>query len=81
MSLFFLSTACSTVLVPARVMQALNLNLEDICSQPHVQPMGGGRLNSENGKITSSVINYYEHNPPQLPQIDRIISVFVTVIA
>ncbi|XP_022934046.1 uncharacterized protein LOC111441333 [Cucurbita moschata] len=49
--------ACSTVLVPARVMQALNLNLEDICSQPHVQPMGGGRLNSENDVVLRLQIN------------------------
>ncbi|KAG6596379.1 uncharacterized protein LOC111447045 [Cucurbita moschata] len=39
---------CPTVLVPARVMQALNLNLEDICSQPHLQPVAAARFNSDN---------------------------------
>ncbi|XP_024024946.1 uncharacterized protein LOC21406409 [Morus notabilis] len=35
--------ACSTVLVPARVVQALNLNLDDMCgAQPQIQPRFNG---------------------------------------
>lgn len=34
----FLSSACSTVLLPARVVQALNLNLDDMGAQPQLQP-------------------------------------------
>ncbi|XVE76462.1 hypothetical protein DITRI_Ditri12bG0175000 [Diplodiscus trichospermus] len=30
--------ACSTVLLPARVVQALNLNLDEIGAQPHLHP-------------------------------------------
>ncbi|KAL5550201.1 hypothetical protein UlMin_000377 [Ulmus minor] len=40
-------TACSTVLVPARVVQALNLNLDDMRVQSQIQPPLNGRFNPE----------------------------------
>ncbi|KAA0044130.1 uncharacterized protein E5676_scaffold352G001260 [Cucumis melo var. makuwa] len=58
--------ACSTVLVPARVMQALNLNYDDICSQPHLQPVAGGRFDSKNDVLLRLEMNrggnYQKHN-------------------
>lgn len=49
----------STVLVPARVAQALNLNLDEMCAQPQNHSrFNGRRLNSENGKFLSHR-NYY----------------------
>lgn len=43
-------TACSTVLVPARVVQALNLNLEDMMgAQPQVQPRFSATLTADGG--------------------------------
>lgn len=63
--------ACSTVLVPARVMQALNLNYDDICSQPYLQPVAGGRFNSENDVILRLEMNrggnHQKHNNRRLP--------------
>lgn len=47
----------STVLVPARVVKALNLNLDEICSQPHLKPVAGGRFNSGNDVVLRLQIN------------------------
>ncbi|XP_008442493.2 uncharacterized protein LOC103486346 [Cucumis melo] len=50
--------ACSTVLVPAKVMKALNLKLDDICNNnPHLEPVDGGRLNSGNDVLLRLQIN------------------------
>ena len=51
---FWVFTGCSTVLLPARVVQALNLNLEDMWGngQPQVQPRFNGRFIPESGKKT-----------------------------
>lgn len=49
----FPSTACSTVLVPARVMQALNLNLDDMYVQ-RVQPQ---QLQSRPPPVSNAVKN------------------------
>ncbi|XP_038903110.1 uncharacterized protein LOC120089787 [Benincasa hispida] len=49
--------ACSTVLVPARVMQALNLNYDDICNQPHLHPVAGGRFDSKNDVLLRLEMN------------------------
>ncbi|KAJ8899733.1 hypothetical protein K2173_019432 [Erythroxylum novogranatense] len=40
-------TSCSTVLLPARVVQALNLNLDDMGAQPQLQPRFNGGLTSD----------------------------------
>ncbi|XP_022145688.1 uncharacterized protein LOC111015081 [Momordica charantia] len=66
---------CSTVLVPARVMQALNLNLDDICSQPHLQPVAAGRFNAENDVLLRLQINrganQQKRNSRRQPPTDR----------
>ncbi|KAM2954539.1 hypothetical protein FF1_032805 [Malus domestica] len=38
---------CSTALLPARVVQALNLNIDDMQQQPQLQRRFNGRLNSD----------------------------------
>ncbi|XP_038905267.1 uncharacterized protein LOC120091342 [Benincasa hispida] len=67
--------ACSTVLVPARVMKALNLNLDDICSHPHVKPFAGGRFGSENDVLLRLEINrgrnYQKRNSRRESPIDH----------
>ncbi|KAF2306213.1 hypothetical protein GH714_015795 [Hevea brasiliensis] len=40
-------SACSTVLLPARVVQALNLNLDDMGAQPQLQPRFNGTFTSD----------------------------------
>ncbi|KAK4783593.1 hypothetical protein SAY86_007967 [Trapa natans] len=41
-------TACSTVLLPDKVVRALNLDLKNVGSQPHIQHRLDSRLSSEN---------------------------------
>ena len=48
--IFFFFAACSTVLVPARVVQALNLKLEDMVPHHNHNPRFNGIPNMENGK-------------------------------
>lgn len=50
---FWCLTACSTVLVPARVVQALNLNLGDMCcgARPQIQHQFNGRYTPDTGKV------------------------------
>lgn len=51
-------TACSTVLVPARVVQALNLNLEEMMgAQPQLQPRLSGTLTPDGGIFTLAPIS------------------------
>ncbi|XP_022746316.1 uncharacterized protein LOC111296331 isoform X2 [Durio zibethinus] len=41
-------SACSTVLLPARVVQALNLNLDEIASQPQLHPRFNPSFTADN---------------------------------
>lgn len=49
-SALFSFTGCSTVLLPDRVVQALNLNLEAMEAPPNLQPRCNGSFNGEYGK-------------------------------
>lgn len=54
--IFVFATGCSTVLLPERVVQALNLKLEYIDSPPQLhQPKS---LSSEYGKVSSLIPHY-----------------------
>ncbi|BBH06209.1 hypothetical protein Prudu_017789 [Prunus dulcis] len=71
-------TGCSTVLVPARVVQALKLNIDDMCApqQPHLQRRFNAsynpeydialRLRSNNGAISQQRRNVIRPQPPQV---------------
>ncbi|XP_031738657.1 uncharacterized protein LOC101222308 isoform X2 [Cucumis sativus] len=67
--------ACSTVLVPAKVMKALNLKLDDICNNPHFEPVDGGRFNSDNDVLlrmqTNHGGNYQKRNTRREPSTDQ----------
>lgn len=53
-------TACSTVLVPARVVQALNLNLEEMMgAQPQLQPRLSGTLTPDGGIFLVAPISIF----------------------
>lgn len=51
-------TGCSTVLVPARVVQALKLNIDDMCAPqpPHLQRRFNASYNPEYGKILNPLL-------------------------
>ncbi|XP_062095420.1 uncharacterized protein LOC133801257 [Humulus lupulus] len=74
--------ACSTVLLPARVVQALNLNLDDMCGQPQLQPRYNGRFGPETDvslrlRSNNNVVSYNHHpkqrnmRPQQLPVVNH----------
>lgn len=46
-----LLTVCSTVLLPARVVQALNLNLDDMGAQPQFQPRFNANFTPDSGNF------------------------------
>lgn len=68
--------ACSTVLVPARVVQALNLNLGDMCggAHPQIQPQFNGRytpdtdltLRLRSNNVLSHPKRYIDRSQPQV---------------
>lgn len=51
----FVSSACSTVLLPEKVVQALNLNFEDMNVNGHAQPRFNSAFATDYGK---QVLNF-----------------------
>ncbi|KAM6550800.1 hypothetical protein CsatB_000608 [Cannabis sativa] len=74
--------ACATVLLPARVVQALNLNLDDMVGQPQLHPRYNGRFGPETDvslrlRSNNNVVPNNHHQrqrnmrPQQLPVVNH----------
>ncbi|PON59949.1 TIP41-like protein [Parasponia andersonii] len=68
--------ACSTVLLPARVVQALNLNLEDVCAQTQLQrPRFNGRFAPDSDVTlrlrSDNVVSHQKRNMRSQPPVNH----------